>query len=130
MTVISRSAVVLAAALMALLIAGHIYLVRLHGIAEHGQEEPASPAPSPADATRPYRFFPEHLARSMVVFAAVLAIILALSAYAVPQSAALAYAIMLHLTAYLPKIVLGSAFMSTTEWRGALRRSSESRPDR
>jgi quinol-cytochrome oxidoreductase complex cytochrome b subunit len=68
-------------ALMALLIAGHIYLVRLHGIAEHGQEEPASPAPSPSDATRPYRFFPEHLARSMVVFAAVLAIILALSAW-------------------------------------------------
>jgi ubiquinol-cytochrome c reductase cytochrome b subunit len=68
-------------ALMALLIAGHIYLVRLHGIAEHGQEEPASPEPSPSDATRPYRFFPEHLARSMVVFAAVLAIILALSAW-------------------------------------------------
>lgn len=53
------------------------------------------------------------------------AVILALSAYAVPQGTALAYAVMLHLVAYLPKIVLGAAFMSTTEWRSALRRSND-----
>ena len=69
-------------ALMALLIAGHIYLVRLHGIAEHGPERTCFTRTIPFGATRLYRFFPEHLARSMVVFAAVLAIILALSAWA------------------------------------------------
>lgn len=68
-------------AFAALLIAGHIYLVRLHGISDHGGEPgPANPAPDSKPA-RPYRFFPEHLARSMVVFAAVLGVILVLSIF-------------------------------------------------
>jgi ubiquinol-cytochrome c reductase cytochrome b subunit len=69
-------------ALAALLIAGHIYLVRLHGISDHGRETGRPDQAPDSTPERPYRFFPEHLARSMVVFAAVLGVILALSVFA------------------------------------------------
>jgi hypothetical protein len=42
------------------------------------------------------------------------AVILALSAFGVTGSAALAYALMLHVVAYVPKIVLGAVFISRT----------------
>jgi uncharacterized protein (TIRG00374 family) len=44
------------------------------------------------------------------------AVVLALGVYSVSSGAALAYAIVLHLVAYLPKIILGSVFMGTTRW--------------
>lgn len=44
------------------------------------------------------------------------AVILALGAYAVPQGIALSYAVVLHLVAYLPKILLGAVFMTTMRW--------------
>ena len=66
-------------ALAAFLIAGHIYLVRLHGVSEHGPEPDAAPQTPPPEAAPPYRFFPEHTARSLMVFAGVLALIMVLS---------------------------------------------------
>jgi ubiquinol-cytochrome c reductase cytochrome b subunit len=64
------------------LIAAHIYLVRLHGVSGHGLEpDPAHPRPQ-AETPPPYRFFPEHTARSLAVFAGVLALILVLSVFA------------------------------------------------
>jgi quinol-cytochrome oxidoreductase complex cytochrome b subunit len=67
-------------ALLALLAAIHIYLVRLHGLAEPAAEEPAS-SPQAAAPVRPYRFYPEHAWRSALAFAAVLAILLALARF-------------------------------------------------
>ncbi|MDT8380359.1 MAG: cytochrome b N-terminal domain-containing protein [Desulfotignum sp.] len=64
--------------LMLMLIAGHIYLVRLHGVCEHESSNPAGPAGKP---TRIYRFFPEHMARSSLVFLVVLGIIFLLSLF-------------------------------------------------
>jgi ubiquinol-cytochrome c reductase cytochrome b subunit len=64
--------------LMLMLIAGHIYLVRLHGMCEHESSRPACPA---GKKTRIYRFFPEHMARSSVVFLVVLGIIFLLSLF-------------------------------------------------
>ncbi len=64
--------------LMLMLIAGHIYLVRLHGVCEH---ESSKPADSSGKANRIYRFFPEHMARSSLVFLVVLCIILLLSLF-------------------------------------------------
>ena len=66
-------------ALVALLIAGHIYLVRLHGISDHGRDPGRSNQAPDSKPDRRYRFFPEHLARSMVIFAVVLGLILVLS---------------------------------------------------
>jgi len=68
--------------LVALLSAGHIYLIRLHGICEPRGETDPSNQTAGSKSGMPYRFFPEHLARSMTVFAAVLAILLALSLFA------------------------------------------------
>jgi len=65
--------------LMVLFIAFHIYLVRLHGISEHkpaNQKEQATPAPE-----KLYRFYPEHLGRSSIVFFVVFAFIIGLSLY-------------------------------------------------
>jgi quinol-cytochrome oxidoreductase complex cytochrome b subunit len=62
-------------ALLAGLAAIHIYLVRLHGLAEvHKKESSEEEAPRPQ-----YRFFPEHLCRSAVVFCAVLLVLIVLS---------------------------------------------------
>ncbi len=80
-----------------LLIGIHIYLVRLHGIAEPPRPEPADKgdtgAPEPADraapasgatdaSDTPYRFYPEHLARAAVAFATVFGVVLLLSLFA------------------------------------------------
>jgi uncharacterized protein (TIRG00374 family) len=53
------------------------------------------------------------------------AVVLALGAYAVPQSAALTYAVVLHLVAYLPKIILGAVFMTTTRWNRPVIKSGD-----
>jgi quinol-cytochrome oxidoreductase complex cytochrome b subunit len=57
----------------------HIYLVRIHGISEHGRLAEASP---PAPEASGYRFFPEHLARASVAFGAVFLVILLLAVFA------------------------------------------------
>lgn len=70
--------------LMVFLVAGHIYLVRLHGVCEHGAEQktdPKDPNPSLLKGNRLYRFFPEHLARSSVVFLVVFCILILLSVF-------------------------------------------------
>ena len=94
-------------AAMLFLIAGHIYLVRLHGVCEHSfsqkpdkpsqkldksnqkQGKPSQNSDKPSQKpdknrfrikeNRLYRFFPEHTARSSVVFMVVFGIILLLS---------------------------------------------------
>ena len=50
-------------ALLAAFTAFHIYLVRIHGLAEPGQDRRAGPSG--------YRFYPEHMFRSALVFAVV-----------------------------------------------------------
>ena len=57
-------------ALLAGLMLVHIYLVRIHGIAEIHK---------PVEGDAPYRFYPEHLWRSALVSTAVFAVILALA---------------------------------------------------
>lgn len=52
----------------------HIYLVRLHGMAEQSQES--------ADPKQTYCFYPDHLARASVVFFGVLLVLVALSVFA------------------------------------------------
>jgi len=63
------------------LIAGHIYLVRLHGMCEHksAKEIAAEKDPSVEKKNKIYRFFPEQVARSSIVFLVVLGIIFLLS---------------------------------------------------
>jgi ubiquinol-cytochrome c reductase cytochrome b subunit len=77
-------------ALTGAFIAVHIYLVRLHGIAEPPRPEPAEksdttppqPAAEASDApAAAYRFYPEHLARAAVAFVAVFGAILLLSIF-------------------------------------------------
>ncbi|WP_300155133.1 cytochrome b N-terminal domain-containing protein [Solidesulfovibrio sp.] len=60
-------------AVLAVLVVAHIYLIRLHGMAEH-----PGAAKAPAQAG-PYRFYPEHTFRSALVFAGVFCVILLLS---------------------------------------------------
>lgn len=69
-------------ALAAFLMAAHIYLVRLHGVSEHGPEPESAPQTPQPETAPVYRFFPEHTARSLMVFAGVFAIILVLSVLA------------------------------------------------
>jgi ubiquinol-cytochrome c reductase cytochrome b subunit len=71
-------------ALMVLLMAGHIYLVRLHGICEHDSTQEPEPDNNRVlmEGSKLYRFFPEHLARSSAVFIAVFGIIIFLSLFA------------------------------------------------
>jgi len=70
-------------ACMVLLIVGHIYLVRLHGMSEHTSKNKAENETDTADSGngRLYRFFPEHCGRSALVFAVVFGLILALSLF-------------------------------------------------
>ncbi|MEJ2724541.1 MAG: cytochrome b N-terminal domain-containing protein [Deltaproteobacteria bacterium] len=73
--------------LLAFLAAFHIYLVRIHGMAEHPASASFSSGEKPSEGSekRPYhsyRFFPEHLAKASIVFAIVLALILLLSVFA------------------------------------------------
>src|SRR5207237_1192950 len=63
-------------ALLVGLIAFHIYLVRAHGIAEENPEDLDAPPTG-----KVYRFYPEHLLRSTVVFIAVLLILIGLSTF-------------------------------------------------
>lgn len=65
--------------LMLLFLVFHIYLVRLHGVSEHKSKK--SSTSGEAVETKPYRFYPEHLGRSSIVFFAVFCIIIALSIY-------------------------------------------------
>jgi len=64
--------------LMVCLMVGHIYLVRLHGVCDHASPKPDTDD-TPVKGNRIYRFFPEHTARSSMVFLVVLAILLLLS---------------------------------------------------
>jgi ubiquinol-cytochrome c reductase cytochrome b subunit len=75
--------------LLAGLIAFHIFLVRLHGVAEHTNDESLGPAdaeplpPAPEAAPqKPYRFFPEHLFRASLVFAAIFLVLIGLTIWA------------------------------------------------
>jgi ubiquinol-cytochrome c reductase cytochrome b subunit len=69
-------------ALLVAFIAFHIYLVRAHGIAEEPEEEGPAELRSAAksgEGARVYRFYPEHLWRSSIIFVAVFLILLGLS---------------------------------------------------
>jgi quinol-cytochrome oxidoreductase complex cytochrome b subunit len=78
-------------ALFIALTAVHIYLVRVHGIAEESEDM----TPGTAEASGPltdgepvYRFYPEHLWRASVAFAGVFVILIALSIFAnIPREA-------------------------------------------
>ncbi len=61
-------------ALLAVLAGAHIVLVRIHGLAE-----PGVGAPDASAGDRPYRFYPEHVARSALVFACVFVVIVGLA---------------------------------------------------
>jgi quinol-cytochrome oxidoreductase complex cytochrome b subunit len=80
-------------ALFVVLTGIHIYLVRVHGIAEETEDaEPATTAAAPmttnGDAEPLYRFYPEHLWRASVVFAAVFIVLIALSIFVnIPREA-------------------------------------------
>ncbi|MGD0218076.1 MAG: cytochrome b N-terminal domain-containing protein [Desulfobaccales bacterium] len=56
----------------------HIYFVRLHGLAEDPEKQPARAAAG----QQTYRFFPEHAFRSALVFSGVLLILIGLSVFA------------------------------------------------
>ena len=75
--------VLLLPALLASIVAFHIYLVRLHGIASNTEPSlnPAQPSTviDPDTNPRPNRFYPEHLARATVVFTLVFILILILA---------------------------------------------------
>lgn len=70
-------------ACMIVLIVGHIYLVRLHGMSEHKSENEPDNGKETIDNEngRLYRFFPEHCARSALVFLVVFGIIIYLSIF-------------------------------------------------
>src|SRR5207237_924688 len=76
--------VVLLPALLVAFIGFHIYLVRVHGISEHTEEEDSKnePEKEPAVESTParvYRFYPEHAWRSSLVFAFVFLVLISLS---------------------------------------------------
>jgi len=71
-------------ALLVVFVAMHIYLVRIHGMAEHkapAKGEDAKPACACADSEKLYRFHPEHTLRSALVFVCVFIVLLALAAW-------------------------------------------------
>jgi ubiquinol-cytochrome c reductase cytochrome b subunit len=68
-------------AVLMLLTVFHVYLVRIHGIADHPVPY-GSGGKGKRGEGRLYRFFPEHLAKSAVVFAAVFSVIFLLSIFA------------------------------------------------
>ncbi len=59
----------------------HIYLVRIHGVAERPVSLTSDKKKTSMREGQSYRFFPDHLARSSILFAAVLAVILLLSVF-------------------------------------------------
>jgi ubiquinol-cytochrome c reductase cytochrome b subunit len=69
-------------ALLAFFAAFHIYLVRIHGMAEEPAEPRRStPDPRPSVLEPVYRFYPEHTWRSSLVFAAVFLVLIGLSLF-------------------------------------------------
>jgi ubiquinol-cytochrome c reductase cytochrome b subunit len=68
--------------MLLLLTVFHVYLVRIHGIADHPVSYSSGRKGNEREEKEPYRFFPEHLAKSSIIFAAVFAVILLLSVFA------------------------------------------------
>lgn len=69
-------------ALLALFAAIHIYLVRLHGLAEDTPaRQPSTLDPRPSLPEPLYRFYPEHASRSALVFAVVILVLLGLALF-------------------------------------------------
>lgn len=68
-------------ALLLFLAAFHIYLVRIHGIAEHPASLTSGKKPPEEIGTHIYRFFPEHLAKCAILFSLVFAVILFLALF-------------------------------------------------
>jgi len=73
-------------ALLVAVLAVHIYLVRVHGIAEEeAPDKPESPASSGSGEPKPareYRFYPEHAWRSAIIYGVGLLVLIALSIFA------------------------------------------------
>jgi quinol-cytochrome oxidoreductase complex cytochrome b subunit len=68
-------------ALLLFLSAFHIYLVRIHGVAEPPVSLTSGKKPISSKKSGDYRFFPEHLGRSSLILAAVFTLILLLSIF-------------------------------------------------
>jgi ubiquinol-cytochrome c reductase cytochrome b subunit len=81
-------------ALLAAFTVFHIYLVRIHGLAEPDAGEDKRESPSR------YRFYPEHMFRSTLVFAAVFGAIIALAVLRTPPREEIAGTL---IDAYLPR---------------------------
>src|SRR5688500_1706583 len=71
-------------ALLVAVLAFHIYLVRVHGLAEEPTSEAELTAAADADAKagQSYRFYPEHAWRSTIVYAVGLLVLIGLSIFA------------------------------------------------
>jgi ubiquinol-cytochrome c reductase cytochrome b subunit len=67
--------------LLVLLIAFHIYLVRLHGMSEHSLPESSAEKSLISSKKRIYRFYPEHLFRASIAFVIIFSIILLFSVF-------------------------------------------------
>lgn len=59
----------------------HIYLVRIHNLAEHPESVTSGTKPSQKKSYRIYRFFPEHLFKCLIAFLIVLSVVLLLSIF-------------------------------------------------
>jgi len=81
-------------ALLAAFTAFHIYLVRIHNLAVSGSSHTGK------NACATYRFFPEHMFRSALVFAGVFAVIAALAVLRAPPREAIAGTL---IDSYLPR---------------------------
>jgi ubiquinol-cytochrome c reductase cytochrome b subunit len=69
-------------ALLVVVLAFHIYLVRVHGISEEDAEAEAPTRDGDAKPAKAYRFYPEHAWRSSLVYAVGLLALIALSIFA------------------------------------------------
>ena len=65
-------------ALLAIFTAIHIYLVRIHGLAEPAEAKPDAPWHTEKPV---YRFYPEHAFRSAVAFAVVFLVIVGMAIF-------------------------------------------------
>jgi ubiquinol-cytochrome c reductase cytochrome b subunit len=93
-------------ALLVAVLAFHIYLVRVHGIAEEDAAHDAATALDEAAAPptngdeKPYRFYPEHAWRSTIVYVVGLLVLILLSIFAhIPREAVAGT----HVENYLPR---------------------------
>jgi ubiquinol-cytochrome c reductase cytochrome b subunit len=66
-------------ACVVLLLAAHIYLIRLHNLSDP-RERMAGEQPPPEEHEQPYRFYPEHINRAAIAFAALFVVLLWLAA--------------------------------------------------